>query len=90
MRTGLRERQWSRDLSYRAIDIDVRIDGDQITGHAGVGVREPEPVLGWLGLIGALDRLVGDPSSVEGLVPGYAAAMGSAGGQAGAGRGGDQ
>ena len=53
-------------------------------------MSEPEPVLGWLGLIGALDRLVGNPSSVLGLVPGYAAAMGSAGGQAGAGRWGDQ
>ena len=53
-------------------------------------MSEPEPVLGWLGLIGALDRLVGNPSSVEGLVPGYAAAMGSAGGQADAGRWGNQ
>jgi hypothetical protein len=68
----------------------VRIDGDHFTGHAGVGVSEPEPLLGSLGLIGAHDRLVGDPSSVEGLVPGYAAAMGSADGQAGAGRGGSQ
>jgi hypothetical protein len=53
-------------------------------------VSEPEPVLGSLGLIGKHDRLVGDPSSVEGLVPGYAADMGSAGGQAGAGRAGGQ
>jgi hypothetical protein len=53
-------------------------------------VSEPEPVLGSLGLIGGHDRLVGDPSSIGGLVPGYAAAMCSAGGQAGAGRGGDQ
>jgi hypothetical protein len=53
-------------------------------------VSEPEPVLGWLGPRGELDRLVGNPSSAEGLVPGYAAAMGSAGGQAGAGRWGDQ
>ena len=72
------------------IDIIVRIDGNQITEHGGVGVSQPEPVLGWLGLIGALDRLVSDPSSVEGPVPGYAVATGLVGGQAGAGRGGDQ
>ena len=72
------------------IDIDVRIDGDQITGHVGVGLSQPEPFLGWLGFIGALDRPVSDPSSTEGLVPGSAAAMGSAGRQAGAGRGSGQ
>ena len=72
------------------IDIDVRIDGDQITGHAGVGRSQPEPFLGRLGFVGALDRPVGDPSSTEGPVPGSAAAMGSAGRQAGAGRGSGQ
>src|ERR1700749_1718193 len=36
----------------------------------------------------ALDRLVGNPSSVKGLVPGYPAAMGSAGGEGGARGGG--
>ena len=72
------------------IDIDVRIDGDQIIGHATVGLSQPEPFLGWLGFIGALDRPVGDPSSTEGPVPGSAAAMGSAGRQAGAGRGSGQ
>ena len=72
------------------IDIDVRIDGDQITGHARVGLSQPEPFLGWLGFIGALDRPVGDPSSTEGPVPGSAAAMGSAGRQAGAGHGSGQ
>ena len=72
------------------IDIDVRIDGDQIAGHAGDGVSQPRPFLGWLGLIGALDRLVGDSGSAEGPVPGSAAAVGSAGGQADAGRGGDR
>lgn len=71
------------------IDIDVRIDHYQITGYGGTGVSQPEPVLGWLRLIGALDRLVGKPSSVEGPIPGYAVATGSAGGQAGAGRGSD-
>jgi hypothetical protein len=33
------------------IDIDVRTNGDQITGHARVGLSQPEPFLGWLGFI---------------------------------------
>lgn len=90
-RTGLARADNSNVASRTVhIDIDVRIDGDQITGHAGVGATQPKPLLGWLGLIAAPDRLVGDPSSLDGPVPSYAAAMGSAGGQAGAGRGGDQ
>ena len=72
------------------IDIDVAIDGNQITEHGGAGVSQPEPVLDWLGLIGALDQLVGVLSSVEGPVPGYGVATGLVGGQAGAGREGDQ
>ena len=72
------------------IDIDVRIDGDQIAGHAGDGVSQPRPFLGWLGLIGALDRLMGDASTSGIPVPGFAAAMDSAGGQASAGREGGQ
>ena len=72
------------------IDTDVCIDRDQITGHAGNGVSQPRPFLGWLGLIGALDRLVGDPSSAGGPVPGFAAAMGSVARRPVAGRAGDQ
>jgi len=41
-------------------------------------------------LIGALDRLMGDPGSARGPVPGSAAATGSAGGHAATGRWGDQ
>ena len=72
------------------IDIDVRIDGDQIAGHAGDGVSQPRPFLGWLGLIGALDRLMSDPYPAGMPVPDPTAAMDSSGGQASAGRGGDQ
>ena len=57
------------------IDIDVRIDGDQITGHAGDGLSRPRPFLGWLGLIGALDRLLTEPGSAEGPVPGSASRL---------------
>ena len=72
------------------IDIDVRVDGDQIAGHAGDGLSQPEPFLGWLGLLGVLDRLMGEPGSAGRPVPRSAAAMGSAIGQAGARRGGDR
>lgn len=40
------------------IVVDVRVDGDEISGHAGDGTGEPKPFLGWLGLIGALDTLI--------------------------------
>jgi hypothetical protein len=42
----------------RHIAIDVRVDGDQISGHAGDGTGQPTPFSGWLGLIGALDGLI--------------------------------
>jgi hypothetical protein len=45
------------------IEIDVGIDGDQIAGHAGDGVSQPRSFLGWLGLLGELDRLLGQPGS---------------------------
>ena len=48
------------------IAIDVRVDGDQITGHAGDGKDEPRPFSGWLGLIGALDRLLVDRGGTGG------------------------
>jgi hypothetical protein len=47
----------------RHIAIDVRVDGDQISGQAGDGTEQPRSFWGWLGLIGALDRLLGSPSS---------------------------
>jgi hypothetical protein len=51
------------DAQMLHIAIDVRVDGDQITGHAGDGAGEPRPFSGWLGLIGALDRLLVDRHS---------------------------
>jgi hypothetical protein len=68
------------------IDIDVCVDGDQIIGHAGDGLSQPKPFLGWLGLLGALDRLLAEPGSAKGPVPGSGAAMFPAGSQAAAGR----
>jgi hypothetical protein len=40
------------------IVIDVRVDGDEISGHAGDEAGERRPFLGWLGLIAVLDGLL--------------------------------
>ncbi len=40
------------------IAIDVRVDGDEISGSATDGGGQPRPFSGWLGLIGALDALL--------------------------------
>lgn len=45
------------------IELDVRIDGDEISGHACEGEGKPKPFSGWLGLIGALDGLLSTPRS---------------------------
>ncbi len=45
------------------IAIDVRVDGEEISGHAGDGVGRPKSFSGWLGLLGALDGLLASPSA---------------------------
>lgn len=72
------------------IDIDLRIDGDQIAGHAGDGVSQPRPFLGWLGLISALDRLIAGPVPARAPVPSVAAGLGPGARHARARRGGDR
>ena len=42
----------------RHIAIDVRIDGDEISGEACDGSGRSTPFSGWLGLLGALDVLI--------------------------------
>jgi hypothetical protein len=42
----------------RRIAIDVRVDGDEISGRAG-----DRPFRGWVGLIGALHRLLENPTT---------------------------
>ena len=49
----------------RHIAIDVRVDGDEISGQAGDGTAQPRPFRGWVGLIGALDRLLENPATEE-------------------------
>jgi hypothetical protein len=45
-------------VQTRHIAIDIRVDGDEISGHAGDGTGQPLAFTGWLGLIGALDGLI--------------------------------
>jgi hypothetical protein len=49
----------------RHIAIDVRIDGDEISGQAADGTGRPRSFRGWVGLIGALDRLLASPATDE-------------------------
>jgi hypothetical protein len=39
--------------------IDVVVDGTEISGHASDGEGRTQRFTGWLGLIGALDALLG-------------------------------
>ena len=52
-------------VQTRHIAIDVHLDGSEISGRAGDGTDEPKQFLGWLGLIVALDGLLGIPSSTD-------------------------
>jgi hypothetical protein len=43
------------------LTVDIRIDDDEISGHANDGRALPRPFHGWLGLIAALDDLLAAP-----------------------------
>ena len=45
------------------ITINVLVDGDQISGLVGDGDVPAQLFIGWLGLLGALDGLLGIPNS---------------------------
>ena len=42
-------------VEIRHIAIDVRLDGDQISGRAGDGTDQPQAFAGWIGLLQVLD-----------------------------------
>lgn len=64
------------------IAIDVSLAEDQIQGEVGDGVRQPRPFSGWLGLIGALDGLLG-PIPGPAVAPRAPAAGDDPGGEGG-------
>ena len=43
------------------IVLDVRVDGEEISGYAHDRVAQRKPFVGWLGMIAALDGLVAVP-----------------------------
>jgi hypothetical protein len=49
----------------RHIAIDVRLDGGEISGEAADGTGRPRPFQGWVGLIGAVDRLLASPTTID-------------------------
>ena len=56
-------RAWRRmlclmNVETRHIAIDVRLEGDEISGRAGDGTNQPRAFQGWLGLLAALDKLL--------------------------------
>jgi hypothetical protein len=56
-------RAWQRmlclmNVETRHIAIDVRLEGDEISGRAGDGTNQPRAFQGWLGLLAALDKLL--------------------------------
>ena len=68
MRTGRASRillPETDEVLHIAIDVD-RAD-DEIRGHVDDGVHAPKPFAGWLGLIGALDRMLGRPGQETNL-----------------------
>jgi hypothetical protein len=58
-------RAWQRmlclmSIQTRHIAINVRVEGDEISGRAGDGTDQPKAFQGWLGLLAALDELLGN------------------------------
>ena len=47
-------------VETRHIAIEVRLEGDEISGRAGDGTGQPKAFQGWLGLLLALDGLLGN------------------------------
>ena len=47
------------------IEIEVRVEGEAISGEARRDAGRSKPFTGWLGLIGALDGLLGDTAALR-------------------------
>ena len=48
-----------------SIRLEVKVQGDEVRGHASSGDAAARPFAGWLGLIGAIDALLGDSLPTE-------------------------
>ena len=47
------------------IQLEVRVEGEAISGEARRDAGRPKPFTGWLGLIGALDGLLCDTAGLR-------------------------
>ena len=56
-------------VETRHIAIDVRLDGDEISGRAGDGTGRPRAFQGWLGLLLALDGLLVNTDEEHAALP---------------------
>jgi hypothetical protein len=56
------------DAKSLCIEVELRVDGDEIDGRARNGHDEPRNFTGWLGLIGALDVLITDGTHADTVV----------------------
>jgi hypothetical protein len=43
-----------------SIRLEVQVEGEEVRGHASSGNAAARPFAGWLGLIGAIDALLGE------------------------------
>jgi hypothetical protein len=59
-RARRRRMLWLMSVRTKQIAIDVLLDGDEISGRAGDGLGQPKAFQGWLGLLAALDQLLGN------------------------------
>ena len=59
-RARRRRMLWLMSVRTKQIAIDVLLDGDEISGRAGDGTDRPKAFQGWLGLLAALDQLIGN------------------------------
>jgi hypothetical protein len=65
-RHGLVADAWPVTARAVRLTVEVRIEDDEISGHAGAGGGHPRPFHGWLGLIAALDDLLAAPPAEPG------------------------
>jgi len=56
-------------VQIRHIAIDVLLDGDEISGRADDGTDQPKAFQGWLGLLLALDGLLGNTDEEPSALP---------------------
>ena len=56
-------------VETRHIAIDVHLDGDEISGLARDGTNQPKAFQGWLGLLLALDGLLGNTDEAHAALP---------------------